>query len=208
MFYDFTKRAIDFILVCIGLFFGLPLMAIIAVAIKLDSKGPSIFRQERVTKGGKSFYMYKFRSMILNAEQLLYNDPQLLSEYESGSYKIKKDPRITKVGNIIRKTSLDELPQFWNVLMGEMSFVGPRAYRPIELKKQQMVYPESKPFVKALLTVKPGITGPWQVGGRSNINFDQRVKMDAYYAQRRSLLYDLWIILKTPIAVIHREGAS
>lgn len=208
MFYDISKRVLDFLIAFFALFFLWPVMVLVGLAIRLDSPGSAVFRQERVTKGGKSFMMHKFRSMVLNAEEVLYKDPVLLKQYESGSYKLKDDPRITRIGRFIRKTSLDELPQLWNVLMGDMSIVGPRAYRPIELRKQQIVYPETKPHVKALLTVKPGITGPWQISGRSKINFDQRVRMDAVYANRRSILYDLWIILKTPKAVIQQEGAA
>lgn len=152
--------------------------------------------------------MHKFRSMVLDAEDLLARDPVLLEQYRTGSYKLKNDPRITRVGKLIRKTSLDELPQLWDVLIGYMSIVGPRAYRAVELQNQQIVYPETKPFVKDLLTVKPGITGPWQIGGRSNINFDKRVKIDAEYARRRSIRFDLWIIIKTPLAVIQQEGAA
>ena len=208
MFYTVSKRLLDFIVAFFGLIIAIPIMVIAAIAIMLDSPGPAVFRQERVTKGGKSFMMFKFRSMVMNAEEILYTNPELLKEYQRGSYKLKQDPRITRVGQFLRKSSLDELPQLWNVLVGEMSIVGPRAYRPIELKKQQIVYPETKPHVKALLTVKPGITGVWQISGRSNINFDQRVKMDAWYATKRSILFDLLIILKTPLAVIHHEGAA
>ena len=208
MFYDVSKRIIDFTLAFFGLMVAIPRMVVVAIAIKLDSSGPAIFRQRRVTKGGVSFMMFKFRSMVINAEDVLYRDKELLSQYELGSYKLKFDPRVTRVGKFIRKTSLDELPQFWNVLVGDMSIVGPRAYRPAELRKQQVVYPETKESVNDLLTVKPGITGPWQISGRSNINFDQRVKMDAAYANRRSIFNDLWIIIKTPLAVIHQEGAA
>ena len=114
---------------------------------------------------------------------------------------------MTKIGRLIRKTSLDEFPQFVNVLKGEMSVVGPRAYKPDELEEQLRKYPEAEHFVQDLLKVKPGITGPWQVSGRSEINFDQRVRMDAFYANRRSILYDLIMIAKTPMAVIRGRGA-
>lgn len=208
MLYAIQKRILDFGISFFALMFLWPVMLVVAIAIRLDSSGPAVFRQERVTKDGKSFLMHKFRSMVTNAEEVLHANPELLKQYESGSYKLKNDPRITRVGRIIRKTSLDELPQLWDVLMGDMSIVGPRAYRPVELKKQQIVYPDTRPHVKALLTVKPGITGPWQISGRSNINFDQRVRMDASYAKRQSILYDILIILKTPKAVIQQEGAT
>ncbi len=208
MFYDIQKRILDFLISFFALFLLWPVMLIIAVAIAADSKGPAVFRQERVTKDGRAFMMHKFRSMVLDAEDLLARDPVLLEQYKSGSYKLKNDPRITRVGKLIRKTSLDELPQLWDVLIGCMSIVGPRAYRAVELQHQQIVYSETKPYVKDLLTVKPGITGPWQIGGRSNINFDRRVKIDAEYARRRSIFYDLCIIIKTPQAVIQQEGAA
>lgn len=208
MLYAIQKRILDFVISFFALMLLWPVMILVAVAIKLDSKGPAVFRQERVTKDGLSFMMHKFRSMVINAEEVLQANPKLLKQYESGSYKLKDDPRVTRVGKFIRKTSLDELPQLWDVLMGDMSIVGPRAYRPVELQKQQIVYPETKPHVKALLTVKPGITGPWQISGRSNINFDQRVRMDALYAKKQSILYDILIILKTPKAVIQQEGAT
>lgn len=141
---------------------------------------------------------------------MLRKDPSfadLYSKYKKGSYKLKDDPRITKVGTFIRKYSLDELPQFFNVLSGEMSIVGPRAYYPDELEEQQKKYPHTRSAVKIVLSVKPGITGYWQVTGRSEINFDKRIQMDADYARRHSVLYDLFIILKTPWAMISGRGA-
>jgi len=148
--------------------------------------------------------------MIPNAHQLLQTDPRfrkLLEEYKKSSYKLHNDPRVTKVGKFLRKHSLDEIPQFVNVLKGEMSLVGPRAYYPFELEEQQEKYPLTKQLVKEVLEVKPGITGPWQVSGRSEINFDKRIEMDAKYARRRSLLYDLIILAKTPLAMITGKGA-
>lgn len=211
MFYNFTKRLLDIIGAALGLVIFSPVIAGVWLAIKVNSSGPSIFTQPRVTRGGKVFKMYKFRSMYLNADELyLHSNPKLLKKYHSNSWKLPldEDPRVTSVGRFIRKSSLDELVQFLNVLKGEMSIVGPRAFRPEELEKQQEVHPETKPYVRDLLTVKPGITGPWQVGGRSNVTFVDRVKLDAEYSKRRSLLYDLWIIIKTPLAVIHQEGAT
>lgn len=211
MFYNFTKRLLDIIGAALGLVIFSPVIVAVWVAIKVNSSGPAIFTQPRVTRGGKVFKMYKFRSMYLNADELyLHSNPKLLKKYHSNSWKLPldQDPRVTSVGRFIRKSSLDELVQFLNVLKGEMSIVGPRAFRPEELERQQEVHPETKQFVKDLLTVKPGITGPWQVGGRSNVTFVDRVKLDAEYSKRRSLLYDLWIIIKTPLAVIHQEGAT
>lgn len=206
--YTLLKRLIDIFGSLVGLILISPLFIIVAILIKSDSIGSVIFFQERVSKGGKTFRLYKFRSMIENAEEVLYKDKKLLREYEANSYKILNDPRLTGMGKFIRRFSLDELPQLWNVLKGDMSLVGPRAYRPIELQNQQEVYPETRKYVATLLTIKPGITGPWQTSGRSNINFDQRVRMDASYALRRSLFYDFKILLKTIPAVINGEGAS
>ncbi len=210
-FYEFAKRIIDlvFSIVLIILFF--PVIAIVAIAIQSDSKGP-IFADtpERVGKNGKLFKMYKFRSMVQNAHEILRQNPyysQLFSEYKKGSYKLKDDPRITRVGRVIRKYSLDEVPQFINILKGEMSLVGPRAYYPDELKEQQKNYPGTKESVKIVLSVRPGLTGYWQVSGRSEINFDKRIQMDAAYVKKRSVFYDIWIILKTPWAMLSGKGA-
>jgi len=148
--------------------------------------------------------------MIANAHQLLRTDPKfrkLYEEYKKHSYKLRDDPRVTRVGKILRRFSLDELPQVFNVLRGEMSIVGPRAYYPDELEEQQKVYPQTKKYVKELLKIKPGITGYWQVHGRSEVNFDKRVEMDAWYARQRSILEDLKIIVKTPWVMISGKGA-
>lgn len=208
MFYQIAKRIIDIFGSLGGLIILSPLFLITAIAIKLDSPGPIIFAQERVSRGGKSLKLYKFRSMVDNAEDILYSNPTLLEEYKSNSYKIKNDPRLTRIGGFLRHSSIDELPQLWNVLKGDMSLVGPRAYRSIELKNQQEVYPETKRYVSTLLKVKPGITGPWQVAGRSRITFEKRVRMDAEYALKRSLAYDFTVLLKTIPAVIRGEGAD
>ncbi len=180
------------------------------IAIKLDSKGPVMADTPmRVGRNGALFHMYKFRSMVVGAYDLLQKNPKLLKKYKKNNYKleIKEDPRITRVGKFIRKTSIDELPQFFNILRGDMSLVGPRAYYLFELEDQQKKYPNSREFVKIILSAKPGLTGVWQVSGRSNINFDQRVEMDAQYVQRRSILYDLFLILKTVPAVLLGRGA-
>lgn len=209
--YEVVKRILDIILAIFLLIFFLPVWIVIPLLIKLDSIGP-VFAEipERVGKNGRLFKMYKFRSMIANAHQLLKTDPQfkkLYEKYQKNSYKLAEDPRITKVGRWMRRFSLDELPQLINVLKGEMSLVGPRAYYPDELKKQQEIYPQTKKYVKILLSTKPGITGYWQVSGRSEINFDKRVEMDKDYVEKRSILYDFWIIMKTPWAMISGKGA-
>lgn len=212
MLYSFLKRTLDIILSIMLLIVFSPVILITAILIKLDSPGP-IFADtpNRVGEDGKLFRMYKFRSMIKNAHEALVADPELKKlheEYKKGGYKLRKDPRITKIGRFIRKYSIDEIPQFINVLRGEMSIVGPRAYYPDELKDQQNEYPDTRAAVKIVLSVKPGITGIWQVSGRSEINFDKRIRLDASYASKRSIFYDLWImIIKTPIAMISGKGA-
>jgi lipopolysaccharide/colanic/teichoic acid biosynthesis glycosyltransferase len=179
--------------------------------IKLDSKGPILAdTPERVGRGGTLFKMYKFRSMVENAHELLREDPefaQLYKDYKKGSYKLKDDPRITGVGHFIRKHSLDEVPQFFNILKGEMSLVGPRAYYPDELRDQQLRYPHTRDSVKVVLSVRPGVTGFWQVSGRSEINFDKRIEMDAEYVKKRSIIYDMRLIFRTPGAMISGKGA-
>lgn len=210
-FYDTAKRVLDIMFSIVLLLIFSPIIILVALAIKMESEGTILAdTPERVGQVGKRFKMFKFRSMVKNAHAMLRKDPkyaELYSMYKKGSYKLKDDPRVTKVGKFIRKYSLDELPQFFNVLMGEMSIVGPRAYYPDELAEQQKKYPHTRQAVKIVLSVKPGITGYWQVTGRSEINFDKRIQMDANYAKRRSVLYDLWIILKTPWAMISGRGA-
>jgi lipopolysaccharide/colanic/teichoic acid biosynthesis glycosyltransferase len=207
----YVKRVLDIVLSLIILTIFFPICLIAAIAIKIDSKGPIIADlPNRVGQYNRKFKMYKFRSMIMNAHQLLLTDPQfkeLFEEYKKSSYKLKNDPRVTKVGKFIRKHSIDEIPQFVNVLKGDMSIVGPRAYYPDELENQQQKYPQTKPMVTKMLSVKPGITGLWQVTGRSEINFDKRIGIDAHYVDTISLIDDLKIIFKTPLIMITGRGA-
>jgi len=210
--YNFVKRLIDIGASLILIIVFSPIILIVSLAIKIDSQGPILAdTPRRVGKDNKYFYPYKFRSMIVNAYYLLKTDPKFKEAYDEqqhgGNYKIKNDPRITHVGKIIRKYSLDEIPQLGNVLKGEMSLVGPRPYYPEELEKQQKIYPLTQELVKEVLSVKPGITGYWQVSGRSEVKFDKRIRMDANYAMKKSILLDLWIILKTPWAMISGKGA-
>src|SRR3989338_10572785 len=210
-FYLFAKRGMDVISSIFLLLFFSPIIIVISTAIKLDSKGPILAdTPKRVGRNGKLFKMYKFRSMVENAHEILRDNPKysnLYSVYKKGSYKLKDDPRITYVGRFIRKHSLDEIPQALNILRGEMSLVGPRAYYPDELQEQQKKYPHTINSVKVVLSVKPGVTGYWQVSGRSEINFDKRIQMDAMYVKKRSILYDIWIIIKTPWAMVTGRGA-
>lgn len=211
--HETLKRILDILGSSVGIVLLSPIMLVIALLIKCTSKGPVLADiPPRVGKGGKLFKMYKFRSMIVGAHDLLHKDPKykdLLEKYQHNSYKlgIDEDPRITQVGKFIRKTSIDELPQLLNILKGEMSLVGPRAYHPFELEEQQEKYPQTKEYVKIILSSKPGLTGKWQISGRSEINFDKRVEMDAKYVLRHSIFYDLWIIIQTIPAVIFGRGA-
>ena len=211
MVYLIIKRLIDIIgSVVLGLFF-FPVCLVTALAIWIDSPGP-IFADtpQRVGQNGKLFKLYKFRSMVVNAHEKLRNDPQLAKlygEYKKNSYKLLKDPRVTTVGRFIRKHSIDEIPQFLNVLKGDMSLVGPRPYYPDELVEQQKKYPHTKELVAVVLSAKPGITGYWQVSGRSEVNFDKRIKMDADYVRTSSLWLEFMILLKSPWAMISGKGA-
>lgn len=188
--YLFMKRTIDIMGALLGLICLSPFFAIIALMIKIeDPKGPVFFHQIRVGKNEKRFKMFKFRSMVSNAEELL---DELLAQNEvSGAmFKMKNDPRVTKIGRVIRKTSVDELPQLWNVLRGDMSMVGPR---PPLLREVA----EYSTYDKQRLCVTPGCTGLWQVSGRNNLGFKEMVELDIRYIDRRSISYDLKIILKT-----------
>lgn len=211
MWYEITKRTIDLIGGFFLLIFFAPVMLVTAIVIKVTSKGP-VFADipKRVGKNGKLFKFLKFRSMFVNAHNLMKTDPRfkkLYEEYKKSSYKLHKDPRVTKFGKFIRKYSIDETPQLFNVIKGDMSIVGPRAYFPDELEDQQKRYPATKDLVKEMLTVKPGITGYWQVTGRSEVNFDKRIEMDAYYARKKSVILDVLILLKTPWAMVSGKGA-
>ena len=211
MMYDVSKRLLDILISVVALIIFSPVILLTAIAIKVNTKGPLLAdTPPRVGEGGDSFRMYKFRSMVANAHGMLTSDPKyksLLDEYKKGGYKLKGDPRITPVGRFIRKYSLDEIPQFVNVLRGDMSVVGPRAYYQDELRDQQKKYPHTRDAVKIVLSVKPGITGVWQVSGRRDINFDKRIQLDAHYAKKRSIIYDIILILKTPKAMFSGKGA-
>jgi len=207
----YLKRIVDVIGAIILLIFFSPLTLLISFLIKIDSKGPVLADvPERIGEKGKKFKMYKFRSMTINAHYLLRTDPRfkkLFDEYKRSSYKLRKDPRVTNIGKFIRRHSIDEIPQLMNVIKGEMSLVGPRAYYPDELENQLSEYPHTKRLVNQVLSVKPGITGLWQVTGRSEINFDKRIMIDADYVKHMSLWNDLKIIFLTPIVMVSGKGA-
>lgn len=215
MLYDLLKRIIDIFLSVILIILFSPVMLLTVIIIKMTSKGPALVEKnnihmQRIGKNGKIFRLYKFRSMPVNADYLLTKDPRfrkLYHEYKESSFKLHEDPRVTKFGRFIRKYSIDEMPQFFNVLKGEMSIVGPRPYHVDEIDEQQKRYPGTEKYVKQTQTIKPGITGFWQVTGRSNINFDKRIKMDAEYAGQKNLWADILIILKTPFAMVSGKGA-
>jgi len=215
--YPSAKRLIDIFAAVFGILLFSPLLVAIWIARKSEGATRVIFSQTRVGRNGQTFKFHKFSSMTTTTDeeeqeffiQLEKDDPRLLEEYRRNNFKFKNgnDPRITKVGKFIRRFSVDELPQFFNVLKGNMSLVGPRAYKPDELEYKLKEYPQSKSDVETLLKVKPGITGVWQVSGRSEVDFPQRAKLDAGYVRRRSILEDLKIILKTPWAMIAGKGA-
>ena len=205
------KRAMDIAGSAFALIVLFPLLAIIALAIKATSKGPVLFSQERLGQYGKKFRFLKFRSMRKDCDSKIHQE--YVTRFIAGqvstakgnratpTFKIQKDPRITPVGSILRKTSLDELPQFWNVLMGDMSLVGPRPPLEYEFKKYDIWHR------RRVLEIKPGITGLWQVHGRSRTQFDDMVRLDLKYARAWSLSLDLEILLRTPGAVISGDGA-
>ena len=206
--YTGIKRIFDFFGALVGLIIFSPVMILLGLYIYLVSPGP-IFADipMRIGRDGGLFRMFKFRSMIPNAHQFLLDHPNLYEQYVQNGYKLADDPRWIKGAKFIRKYSLDELPQFLNVLIGNMSLVGPRAYYPFEIESQQKLHPETVPYVKKLLTLKPGLTGPWQVGGRGELNFVERAKLDSQYAENSSIIYDITIILKTPLAMLSGRGA-
>lgn len=197
--YEFIKRSLDIVMSLLGLLLLLPVFAVIIAAILIENpRGNAIFRQTRLGKGGMPFSMYKFRSMEVDAEQKL--DELLGSNEVSGAmFKMKNDPRITRVGKFIRRTSLDELPQLWNVLRGHMSIVGPRPPLPREVL-------EYTPYEMARLSVIPGCTGLWQVSGRNNLGFAEMVEMDLQYIAWRSLGMDMRIIGRTFLTLIAKNG--
>lgn len=199
--YDFVKRFSDIICSAIAIILLSPFFIIITIAIKATSKGPVIFVHKRVGKGGKEIGIYKFRSMVMNAEKLIENfTPEQKEEFQK-NFKLENDPRITKIGKFLRKTSLDELPQFFNVLKGDLSIVGPRPVMKIETE----IYGNYKSM---LLSVKPGLTGFWAANGRSDTSYKRRRAMEIYYVKNRSFLLDIKIIFKTVISVFKGEGAK
>jgi len=196
--YQAIKRAMDVGICLLALPFVLPIMMIIGILVYLDSPGPVIFTQWRTGKGGKRFRMYKFRTMVPNAEELKAKYAHL-NELTPPDFKITNDPRITRVGRLLRKTSLDELPQILNILKGEMSWVGPRPTS-FSADTYSLWHTER-------LEVTPGLTGLWQVAGRSDLDFDDRLKLDIEYIERQSVWFDIEILIRTVGAILTRRGA-
>lgn len=197
--YEICKRTIDIIGAGLGLILLSPIIAVVACAVKVTSKGPVFFSQKRVGKNGELFEMYKFRSMVVNAEELKENLEEQ-NEMSGPMFKIKDDPRITKVGKFIRKTSIDELPQLWNVLKGDMSLVGPRPSLPKEVEQFDN-------WMFKRLSVRPGLTCYWQVSGRNNIDFEDWMKLDCRYVDERNLWIDIKLIFKTVFVLFGDKNA-
>lgn len=202
--YKFIKRIIDVIGAIVGILILIPLTICLAIAkVILKDKGPLMYTQNRIGKDGKIFKMYKFRSMVVGADEILEKylaeNKEAREEY-SINKKLKDDPRITKIGKFIRKTSLDEFPQFINVLKGDMSLVGPRPYLQREINDIGDYYPY-------IVATKPGITGLWQVSGRNEVTFKERLELDKEYYEKRNMKLDFKILIKTALKVIDKEGA-
>lgn len=199
--YLFLKKIFDIVVSLIGIVFSLPILLIIIVCIKLEDGGPIFFLHKRVGKNGKTIYLYKFRSMVTNSQEMLENfTDEQKKEFEK-NFKLDDDPRITRVGKIIRKLSVDELPQFLNILKGDMSFIGPRPVVESELSKFGN-------NVSLLLSVKPGLTGWWACNGRSDTTYEERVKLELYYVKHMSIILDLKCFFKTIYSVLKKEGVK
>ena len=198
--YIYVKRGIDVILSTIALVVLSPLFLILAILIKLDSKGPVFFLHTRIGKNGKNIKIYKFRTMVTNAEELIKEfTPEQMKEYKE-NYKLTNDPRITKIGKFLRKTSLDELPQLINIIKGDLSIIGPRPVVKDELEK----YEEN---IAKFLSVTPGLTGNWAANGRNNTTYEERMRLELEYVDNISLKTDIKIFFQTIYAVIKKEGA-
>ena len=196
---EIVKRVVDIIAAFAGLFLFLPLLPFIATLVRLESKGPLFFGQERVGRYGRRFTCYKIRSMVPDAEALK-EELDHLNEADGAAFKIREDPRITRVGRFVRRSSLDEFPQLWNVLKGDMSIVGPRPQIPAEVSDYERHH-------LARLLVKPGLTCLWQISGRNDVDFGEWMRLDREYVESRTLALDISILLRTLPAVVKRTGA-
>lgn len=198
-FYEIVKRYIDFLGAFSLLILLAPVFLLVALAIRKTSPGPIFFRQKRLGQYGETFDCLKFRTMVVDADKILENDENLRRQFEN-DFKIKNDPRVTSIGDVLRRTSLDELPQLFNVLRGDISLIGPRPIVPPELDKYGI-------YANALLMVKPGLSGMWQVSGRSDTTYRERVEMDMNYIDHRSVMLDLALMARTVGVVLKRNGA-
>ncbi len=201
------KRGFDLFFSLAALILGLPLFAVIALLVKLSSSGPVFYCSLRIGRKGRLFKFWKFRSMHRDADQrleiMLSTSPSFKKEWLT-YFKLKNDPRLTRIGNFLRKTSLDELPQFWNVLIGDLSIVGPRPYLPREIETIRKVLGHQ---MDKMFSMRPGLTGIWQTSGRSSLTFEERVKLEVCYVDKRSFLFDLHLIARTIPILILRKGA-
>lgn len=205
--YLVTKRILDLVVALLLAIIFLPVWVVVPILIVLSSPGPILYRHKRVGQNGRPFYMYKFRSMVVNADDILHkHNKQLLKKFKSLDWKLeaKDDPRITNLGRVLRALTIDEFPQLYNVIRGDMSMVGPRAYLGRELTEQIKKYPSTRRLMAIVMSAKPGITGLWQVSGRNEISFDKRAALDAQYVNTRSFWNDLVILCKTPKAMISK----
>jgi Undecaprenyl-phosphate galactose phosphotransferase WbaP len=198
-----VARILDITLILFAAPYIILAFLILAILIKLDSPGPVFYRQMRIGRFGRKFPVYKFRTMVQNADQVLQDyldkSPELKAEWLA-THKLKQDPRVTRLGGLLRKLSLDELPQLWNIIIGDMSLVGPRPIVDAEVEKYGKCF-------DLYIQVRPGLTGLWQVSGRNNTTYEYRVELDEYYVRNRSLKLDLQILLKTALVVLKKDGA-
>ncbi|MBS0604084.1 MAG: sugar transferase [Verrucomicrobia bacterium] len=201
------KRGFDILFSMTALVLGLPVFAVIALLVKLSSPGPVFYCSLRIGRKGRLFKFWKFRSMHRDADQrlevMLSSNPALKKEWQK-YFKLKNDPRLTRIGSFLRKTSLDELPQFWNVLIGDLSIVGPRPYLPREADVIRKILGQQ---MEKMFSMRPGLTGIWQTSGRSFLTFEERVKLEVDYVDKRSFLFDLNLIAKTIPTLVFRKGA-
>ena len=198
-----VARIMDLSLILLAAPYIILTFVIITILIKLDSRGPVFYRQARIGRFGRKFHVYKFRTMVQNADQILQtyleNSPELKAEWLA-THKLKQDPRVTRIGSILRKLSLDELPQLWNIVIGDMSLVGPRPIVDAEVEKYGKCF-------DLYIKVRPGLTGLWQVSGRNDTTYERRVELDEFYVLNRSLRLDLQILWKTVFVVLKKDGA-
>ncbi len=199
--YDFFKRLFDIVLSVVAIILLSPILLILFIIVKATSKGPAIYKHKRVGKDGKTIYIYKFRSMVVDADKMIHNfTPEQKAEFEK-NFKLENDPRVTKIGKFLRKTSLDELPQLFNILKGDIAFIGPR---PV-IQAETELYGSNR---ELLLSIRPGLTGFWASNGRSDTSYKRRRAMELYYVKNRSFGFDIKIFFKTVISVFKGEGAK